>query len=111
MTDNDRDVSQAARTVHDAFKRTPVRMTGGAGVLDMNGSAGGGAPDMEAEERRRQEEEADFTLAPDELDRWAGGGGAGGGCWLLAAGLVGWWLVGWWDGWLERGHVRRAACV
>jgi hypothetical protein len=79
MTDNDRDVSQAARAVHDAFKRTPVRMTGGAGLLDMNGTAGGGA-DMEAEERQRQEEEADFTMLPDELDRWgAAGGGAGQG--------------------------------
>lgn len=41
MTDNDRDVSHAARSVHDTFKRTPLRMTGGAGLLDMNGTAAG----------------------------------------------------------------------
>jgi hypothetical protein len=51
MTDNDRDVSQAARAVHDAFKRTPLRMGGGGGaaggLLDIGGGgrlgAGGGA--------------------------------------------------------------------
>lgn len=41
MTDNDRDVAQAARGLHATFKRTPLRMTGGAGLLDMNGSASG----------------------------------------------------------------------
>jgi hypothetical protein len=41
MTDNDRDVSRAARTVHDTFKRTALRVTGGAGLLEMNGSSSG----------------------------------------------------------------------
>lgn len=41
MTDNDRDVSHAARTVHDTFKRTALRVTGGAGLLEMNGSSSG----------------------------------------------------------------------
>jgi serine/threonine-protein phosphatase 4 regulatory subunit 4 len=41
MTDNDRDVLHAARTVHDTFKRTPLRVTGGAGLLEMNGSSSG----------------------------------------------------------------------
>lgn len=41
MTDNDRDVAHAARCLHATFKRTPLRMTGGAGLLDMNGSSSG----------------------------------------------------------------------
>jgi hypothetical protein len=41
MTDNDRDVAQAARGLHATFKRTPLRMTGGAGLLDLIGSASG----------------------------------------------------------------------
>jgi hypothetical protein len=41
MTDNDRDVSAAARALHAAFKRTPLRMTGGAGLLDPSGSLSG----------------------------------------------------------------------
>lgn len=42
MTDNDRDVAHAARGLHATFKRTPLRMTGGAGLLDMSGSGAGG---------------------------------------------------------------------
>jgi hypothetical protein len=46
--DNDRGVSQAARAVHEAFKRTPLRMGGssGGGLLELAGapSAAGGAP-------------------------------------------------------------------
>jgi serine/threonine-protein phosphatase 4 regulatory subunit 4 len=41
MTDNDRDVAHAARCLHATFKRMPLRMTGGAGLLDMNGSSSG----------------------------------------------------------------------
>jgi len=41
MTDNDRDVAHAARNLHAIFKRTPLRMTGGAGLLDINGSSSG----------------------------------------------------------------------
>ena len=41
MTDNDRDVAHEARSLHATFKRTPLRMTGGAGLLDMNGSSSG----------------------------------------------------------------------
>lgn len=41
MTDNDRDVAHAARSLHATFKRTPLRMTGGAGLLDINGTSSG----------------------------------------------------------------------
>lgn len=68
MTDNDRDVSHGARAVHDTFKRTPVRMAGGAGVLDMNGNAGGHG-DFELADRAKEEEEADLTLDSDDIAR------------------------------------------
>ncbi|KXZ47380.1 hypothetical protein GPECTOR_35g818 [Gonium pectorale] len=79
MTDNDRDVSQNARTVNEQFKKTPMRMGGaGGGMLDMNGSMGAGGAGMgfglgpasagtEAEDRRREDEEADFTFTQDDL--------------------------------------------
>ncbi len=76
-------VPQNARATNDAFKKTPMRMAGGGGtggVLDMNASGGmgglglgglgghGASPvSTEAEDRRREEEEADFTLAPEDL--------------------------------------------
>jgi hypothetical protein len=41
MTDNDRDVAHSARSLHATFKRTPLRMTGGAGLLDINGTSSG----------------------------------------------------------------------
>lgn len=41
MTDNDRDVSHAARCVHESFKRTPLHVTGGAGLLNLSGAAEG----------------------------------------------------------------------
>lgn len=46
-TDNDRDVAQAARAVHESFKRTPLRMGGcgglaGGAVLELGGGGGGG---------------------------------------------------------------------
>jgi hypothetical protein len=68
MTDSDRDVAHAARAVHDRFKKTPLRVTGGAGVLDMNGLAGAQG-DVEAVDRAKEEAEADFTFAPDEMDK------------------------------------------
>ena len=43
-----------------------------AGVLDTNGSITNQA-EFEVEDRRREEEEADFLLLPEEVDRWAGG--------------------------------------
>lgn len=74
---------QNARATNDAFKRTPMRMAGGGGtggVMDMNASGGMGGLGLgglgghgaspvctEAEDRRREEEEADFTLAPEDL--------------------------------------------
>lgn len=68
MTDNDRDVSLAARAVHESFKRTPVRMAGGAGVIDMNGLAGGQG-NFESEDKRKEEEELEFTFLPEDLER------------------------------------------
>ncbi|GLC55027.1 hypothetical protein PLESTB_000932600 [Pleodorina starrii] len=81
MTDNDRDVSQNARATNEAFKKTPMRMGGaGGGMLDMNGGSMGsltspglsfglGSPagSSEAEDRRKEEEEADFTFSQDDL--------------------------------------------
>ena len=43
----------------------PVRMTGGVGVLDMNGLAGG-MTNYEVEERKKEEEEADFIFSPED---------------------------------------------
>ncbi|GMH39898.1 hypothetical protein BSKO_07802 [Bryopsis sp. KO-2023] len=68
MTDSDRDVSSTAREIHNAFKRMPVRMTGGAGVLDMNGMAAGQS-EFEEEDRRKEEEEVDLTLAQEEIEQ------------------------------------------
>ncbi|KAF5829638.1 armadillo-type protein [Dunaliella salina] len=61
MTDNDRDVSLLARQVNDSYKRTPVRM--GA---SMTNTLGSGAAAFETEDRRREEEELDFNLSPEE---------------------------------------------
>jgi hypothetical protein len=43
-------------------------MTGNAGMLDMNGTAAGAA-DFESDDRRKEEDEADFTFAADDLER------------------------------------------
>ncbi|KAG2451341.1 hypothetical protein HYH02_003945 [Chlamydomonas schloesseri] len=77
MTDNDRDVSQNARATNEQFKKTPMRMGGaGGGMLDMNGTMGGGsgtyggapaAVSNEADDRRKEEEELDFTFTADDL--------------------------------------------
>ncbi|WIA29762.1 hypothetical protein OEZ86_012236 [Tetradesmus obliquus] len=68
MTDNDRDVSHAARTVHDTFKRTALRVTGGAGLLEMNGSSSGAA-DFEAADHAKEEAEVDLTLSQEEMEK------------------------------------------
>lgn len=61
MTDDDRDVSLAARQVNDAYKRTPVRMGGAATT-----STGGGAAAFEAADRRKEEEEAGLGFSPED---------------------------------------------
>ncbi|DBA65676.1 TPA: hypothetical protein ACH3X2_002731 [Trebouxia sp. C0005] len=66
-TDNDRDVAGQARAVNDLFKRTPVRMTGGAGLLDMNGLPGGHS--SSSEDSKKEEEEADFTFSADDIEK------------------------------------------
>ncbi|KAL6757965.1 armadillo-type protein [Haematococcus lacustris] len=63
MTDNDRDVSVTARHINDTYKRIPVRMGGGLSVGDMSGSL---VASYEAEDRRKEEEEADFCFSPDD---------------------------------------------
>eukprot|EP01026_Neomeris_dumetosa_P033929 TRINITY_DN27206_c1_g1_i1.p2 TRINITY_DN27206_c1_g1~~TRINITY_DN27206_c1_g1_i1.p2 ORF type:complete len:140 (+),score=26.33 TRINITY_DN27206_c1_g1_i1:1-420(+) len=68
QTDDDQDVQLAARAIHGSFKRMPVRMTGGVGVLDMNGTAGGQS-DFEAEDRQKEEEEIYFTLNYEEIEK------------------------------------------
>eukprot|EP01025_Chloroclados_australasicus_P053173 TRINITY_DN6234_c0_g1_i4.p1 TRINITY_DN6234_c0_g1~~TRINITY_DN6234_c0_g1_i4.p1 ORF type:complete len:806 (+),score=97.74 TRINITY_DN6234_c0_g1_i4:299-2716(+) len=68
QTDDDREVQLAARAIHEAFKRMPVRMTGGAGVLDMNGMPGGQS-DFEAEDRQKEEEESQFTMNLEEIEK------------------------------------------
>jgi hypothetical protein len=65
MTDNDRDVSSAARSVHEPFKRTPVRMACGR---TSSGSPPGGE-DWEGCDQRKEAEEADWTFSLDEMDR------------------------------------------
>ncbi|KAG2445689.1 hypothetical protein HXX76_000297 [Chlamydomonas incerta] len=77
MTDNDRDVSQNARATNEQFKKTPMRMGGaGGGMLDMNGSMGGqggtyggagASGSNDADDRRKEEEELDFTFTVDDL--------------------------------------------
>ncbi|GFR43586.1 hypothetical protein Agub_g4683 [Astrephomene gubernaculifera] len=80
MTDNDRDVSQNARAMNEQFKKTPMRMGGaGGGMLDMNGNMGAASPSalgfglgaspgsMEAEDRRKEEEELEFTFSQDDV--------------------------------------------
>ncbi|KAJ9523823.1 hypothetical protein QJQ45_020014 [Haematococcus lacustris] len=63
MTDNDRDVSVTARHINDTYKRIPVRMGGGLSVGDLSGSL---VASYEAEDRRKEEEEADFCFSPDD---------------------------------------------
>jgi hypothetical protein len=68
ITDTDRDVAQAARAVHERFKKTPLRVTGGAGVLDINGTAGTMA-EAEAADRVKEAAEADMTFVIEDMDR------------------------------------------
>ena len=51
-------------------------MTGGAGLLDMNGMPGGQG-NFECEDRKKEEEEAECNFSQDDLDRW-------GSCTLVA---------------------------
>jgi hypothetical protein len=69
MTDSDRDVAQGARAVHDAFKRTPLRMTGTAGVLEMAGASGPGSLDWAAADRLKEESELEVTIAQEDMER------------------------------------------
>lgn len=43
-------------------------MTGGAGLLDMNGMPGGQG-NFESEDRKKEEEEAECNFSQDDLDR------------------------------------------
>lgn len=62
---------QNARALNEQYKRTPMRMGGPGGMLDMSGGGGGGAGgtlvSTEADDARKEEEEADFTFAPEDL--------------------------------------------
>lgn len=44
-----------------------VRMTGGAGLLDMNGLPGGHS--SSSEDSKKEEEEADFTFSADDIEK------------------------------------------
>ncbi|MEW5313019.1 MAG: hypothetical protein WDW38_004614 [Sanguina aurantia] len=67
MTDNDRDVSQTARAMNDTFKRSPVRMMVASSGMDSTNGGLGGLHFSEAEDRRKEEEELDFTFCADDL--------------------------------------------
>lgn len=69
MTDSDHDVSTTARSIHSAFKRMPVRMTGGAGVLDMNGMAAVQS-EFEEDDKRKEAEESGFALVQEEIEQY-----------------------------------------
>ncbi len=44
-----------------------MRMGGPGGMLDMTGTAGSSIVSTEADDGRKEEEEADFTFAPDDF--------------------------------------------
>lgn len=44
-----------------------VRMTGGAGMLDMNGLPGGHS--SESQDKKKEEEEADITFSADDIEK------------------------------------------
>lgn len=44
-----------------------VRMTGGAGLMDMNGLPGGKSSELE--DKQKEAEEADFSFNPDDLEK------------------------------------------
>ncbi len=86
VMDRDVDVSQQARSVHSDFRQLPIRMAGGAGatksrlgrktqnsiggvagMLDMNGAAGG-LSKFEARDSQKLREEADITINADEAE-------------------------------------------
>lgn len=67
MMDRDSDVSEGARSVHARFKQLALRMAGGAGMLDMNGMAGG-LSIFEAEDSKKRNEETDITLSTEEAE-------------------------------------------
>ena len=58
--------SQNARALNDLYKKTPMRMGGPGGMLDMTGTAGSGIVSTEADDARKEEEESDFTFAADD---------------------------------------------
>ena len=43
-------------------------MTGGAGLMDMNGLPGGKSSELE--DKQKEQEEADFSFNPDDLEKW-----------------------------------------
>ena len=44
-----------------------VRMTGGAGMLDMNGLPGGHS--SESQDKKKEEEEAEITFSADDIEK------------------------------------------
>lgn len=69
MTDNDRDVAHVARSIHDQFKKMPIRMAGGAGGMLDAGGLTGPALDFESEDRKKELEETDLSLSVEEVER------------------------------------------
>lgn len=81
MMDRDTDVCERARSIHLAFKQTPVRMEAGAGtlllldkksqldigMLDMNGTAGG-ISRFDEEDQGKEIEEIDMVISTEEAD-------------------------------------------
>ncbi len=65
MTDNDRDVSQTARQINDTYKRLPVRMGGGGSTLVD--AAGGAVAAYEAEDKKKEAEEAECTFHSEDV--------------------------------------------
>ena len=59
--------SQQADDNHLGFLLLQVRMTGGAGLLDMNGLPGGQA--SESEDNIKELQEAEFTFSADDIEK------------------------------------------
>jgi serine/threonine-protein phosphatase 4 regulatory subunit 4 len=92
MTDNDKDVAQAARCVHETYKCTNVRLAGsnvGYCSASSNNNAaqamvlGCAAADWEARDRTRESSESDFTFSLEELDRQVLKGVRGAQAWMV----------------------------
>mmetsp|Transcript_14882 Transcript_14882/g.35448 ORF Transcript_14882/g.35448 Transcript_14882/m.35448 type:complete len:205 (-) Transcript_14882:609-1223(-) len=58
---------QTARSLHDAFKRTPVRM-GGSATINMNGTSGDSA-NFDELEQVKEDEEAEMCIPREDFER------------------------------------------